>query len=472
MNILGIILIATISWWTTSAEAACNGSSPTWTSTSDDASIRSCVSLASRGDTINVTAGSGTASWSSTVTLTKGVSLIGPGRDSLEVSRSGNLITISPDSTAIQNSENIKVAGFTFNANNSASVMLQINGAGPTGTKPHRNVIIGDNRFKNSTREAIHGSGQTRGVIYNNIFDRTNMVFRPWGGDDYREQQGGSYPSTFGTADNLYFEDNSITCSTSVAGGDPGWIEAGQGGRMVVRYNTWNLANCNQQEWIDIHGQQNWSGGSGGQTGTMVTEFYGNICAPNCNGYRGINHRGGWGLFFNNTSTGSGAMSHDINQYASGDSGGSGCNDQMPNGGGGYNGEINNTYGWNLVHNGATKLLRPGVLGDGCGVAQNKSYFAENAACTSSTCATGIGKGTTPPTGSCTVGVGFWVASTPAVTTDKSVIQNGTFYKCTSTNTWSNYFKPYTYPHPLRSWTGGSSNATTLPPAPSNLRVQ
>jgi hypothetical protein len=471
MHILGIILIATISWWTTSAEAACTGSSPTWTSTPDDTSIRSCLSSASRGDRINVTAGNGTISWSSAVTLTKGVSLIGPGRDSLEVSRSGNLITISPDSTAIANSENIKVTGFTFNANNSAAVMLQIDGAGPTGTKPHRNVIIGDNRFKNSTLEAIHGRGQTRGVIYNNIFDRTNMVFRPWGNDDYREQQSASYPSAVGTADNLYFEDNSITCSTSVSGGDPGWIESGQGGRMVVRYNTWNLSNCSQQEWIDIHGQQNWSGGSGGQTGTMVTEVYGNTCAPNCNGYRGINHRGGWGLFFNNTSTGSGGMSHDINQYDTGDSGGSGCNSQMPNGGGGYNGQITNTYGWNLSHNGSTKLLRPGPLGDGCGVTQNNGYWVENSSCTSTTCAAGIGKGTTPPTGNCTTGTGFWVASTPAVTTDRSVIQNSTFYKCTSTNTWSNYFKPYTYPHPLRSWTGGSSSATTPPPTPTNLVV-
>lgn len=468
--ILGITLITTITLGATSVKAACTGSSPTWTSTPDDASIRSCVSQASRGDTINVAAGGGTASWSSSVTLTKGVSLIGPGRDSLEVSRSGNLITISPDSTAIANSENIKVSGFTFNANNSAAVMMQIIGANATGTKPHRNVIIGDNRFKNSTLEAIHGRGQTRGVIYNNIFDRTNMVFRPWGNDDYREQQNGSYPPAFGTTDNLYFEDNSITCSTSVSGGDPGWIESGQGGRMVVRYNTWTLTNCSQQEWVDIHGQQNWSGGSGGQTGTMVTEFYGNKCSTNCKGYRGINHRGGWGLFFNNTSTGSGGMSHQINQYNTGDAGGSGCNNQVANGGGGYNGQINNTYFWNLTHNGVNNPGTQGPLGDGCDISQNRDYWFDNISCTASACNAGIGRGTVPPSGTCTVGVGYWVASTPGVTTDPSVIQNGTFYKCTSTNAWSSYFKPFTYPHPLRSGSG-SSPATSPPSSPSGLRV-
>lgn len=440
------------------AEAACTGSSPTWTSTPDNTSIASCVSSASRGDTINVTAGDGTETWTAAITLTKGVSLLGPGRDALEVTRAGNLVTITPDATAIANEETIKLTGFTFNASNSAVVMLQINGAGATGTKPHKYVLIGDNRFKNTTQEAIHGTGQTRGVIYNNIFDRANQSFRPWGNDDYREQQNGFYPPAFGTADNLYFEDNSITCSTSVAGGDPGWIESGQGGRMAVRYNTWNLANCSQQEWLDVHGQQNWSGGAGGQTGTMVTEFYGNTCDTNCNGYRGINHRGGWGLFFNNTTTGSGALAHEVNQYAAGDSGGSGCNDDMPNAGGGYDGQVNNSYFWNITHNGSNALPTSGTepIADGCGVSNNNGYWNQNTTtCTSSACTAGIGRGTTAPTGTCTVGTAYWVASTATPTVSSSVIQNGHLYKCTSTDTWTDYYTPYTYPHPLRS--AGSS---------------
>ncbi len=56
----------------------------------------------------------------------------------------------------------------------------------------------------------------------------------------------------------------------------------------------------------------------------------------------------------------------------------------------------------------------------------------------------------------CTVGVGYWA-------TDQSISDlsgmvgsspanpiSGTLYKCTSTNTWTTYYTPYTYPHPLR----------------------
>ena len=455
--------------------ATCTGASPNWICTGTTGlttEVNSLINSGSpagftRGDTITATA-TGTYAQSAAFSLTKGVTLVGPGRDSLTLTRSGQLLTIEPDATAIANEENIKVTGFSFNANNSASIIVQIDGNGPTGTKPYRYVILGDNRFQNTTQEAIHGWGQARGVIYNNIFDRVNMVFRPWGSDDYREQQNGNYPPAFGTADNLYFEDNSITCSTSVTGGDPGWIESGQGGRMAVRYNTWNLTNCSQQEWLDIHGQQNWSGGSGGQTGTMVTEFYGNNCGTNCNGYRGINHRGGWGLFFNNTSTGSGAMSHEINQYDTGDSGGSGCNSQMPNAGGGYNGQINNSYFWNHTHNGSNKAAGQGGLGNGCGIAQNSDYWFENAACTTSSCSAGVGKSTSVPTGTCSVGTGFWVATTSSTTVNSSVIQNGTFYKCTATNVWTAYYTPYTYPHPLRS---GGTPDTTPPAAPSGLFI-
>jgi hypothetical protein len=46
----------------------------------------------------------------------------------------------------------------------------------------------------------------------------------------------------------------------------------------------------------------------------------------------------------------------------------------------------------------------------------------------------------------------------------------GTLYRCAATNTWTVQYTPFTYPHPLRSGTGGG---TTPPPpnAPANLRI-
>jgi hypothetical protein len=95
---------------------------------------------------------------------------------------------------------------------------------------------------------------------------------------------------------------------------------------------------------------------------------------------------------------------------------------------------------------------------------QNVDYYLDGGTFNGTT---GIGTGTLPPTnpaaytnaphctagpGGNTPGVGYWSST------------NNTLYVCTATNTWTAYYTPYTYPHPLQ---GGS--AGTAPGAPSNL---
>lgn len=84
---------------------------------------------------------------------------------------------------------------------------------------------------------------------------------------------------------------------------------------------------------------------------------------------------------------------------------------------------------------------------------------------------TGTGWGTIAnrPT-TCTTGVGYFATDQGSWNTSTSnpygVPQNGAqgvLYKCTATNTWTLYYTPYTYPHPLTQ--------TETPATPTNVQV-
>jgi hypothetical protein len=77
--------------------------------------------------------------------------------------------------------------------------------------------------------------------------------------------------------------------------------------------------------------------------------------------------------------------------------------------------------------------------------------------------------GTSLP-GSCNVGQGFWKTDAGGNwDTTNGTANDGALYKCTSTNQWSLYYTPYTYPHPLQT----GSTPTDIPPtAPTNLVIR
>ena len=94
-----------------------------------------------------------------------------------------------------------------------------------------------------------------------------------------------------------------------------------------------------------------------------------------------------------------------------------------------------------------------------------------------STCNTGVGCGTLanrPAT--CTTGVAYWATNqscsdmTGMVGADPSTSISGTFYKCTGTNSWTAYYTPYTYPHPLRG--EAPDPDITAPAVPTGLMVR
>jgi hypothetical protein len=108
----------------------------------------------------------------------------------------------------------------------------------------------------------------------------------------------------------------------------------------------------------------------------------------------------------------------------------------------------------------------------------NRDVYNENDNCAGFSCTAGIGRGTSLPTG-CTptatnsgpyffdTDAGSW--NTPGVDGPQdSADANGVLYKCTAPNTWTEFYSPFTYPHPLV--TGAFAN--NPPPAPpQNLRI-
>jgi hypothetical protein len=128
--------------------------------------------------------------------------------------------------------------------------------------------------------------------------------------------------------------------------------------------------------------------------------------------------------------------------------------------------------------NDASSLITAGVFSSTLGGVilggrDFQNHNNTNCAAGGAACTAGVGCGTLANRpSSCTTGVGYWATNqtncaditgyagasicdyvtNPSCTPDRSASTTyaGTLYKCTSTDTWEEYFTPYDYPHPLR----------------------
>lgn len=201
------------------------------------------------------------------------------------------------------------------------------------------------------------------------------------------------------------------------------------------------------------------------------------------NTYSIVNTTQGWGSTIN-SSTGNTIASARAQQsagvahnWSSGDSfqilKATACMDQVGRGAGSYisgtnpasvaaiNQAADPLYEWLNSHNGTNQSAI--ASNNPTHVQANRDYYDWTSSFGG---ASGVGTGllSTRPS-SCATGVAYWATDQGDWNQSGSGGQ-GELFVCTSTNTWTLSYTPYTYPHPL---TAGSTSSGTPPVAPSNL---
>jgi hypothetical protein len=418
--------------------AVCSGSSPNLTAASaGQTDVQACLTIAVNGDTVNVPAGS--ASWSA-IAITKAIHLKGAGIGSTIITQSGAL-SFNPSTTDA--GKVFELDGFSFQGNST-----HFSGTGWSQTPPLLGLKIHNNAFTGTTGgRAIFLAGMEFGAFYSNTFSGNFIDMSVIGAGI---SPGTTFAHAFGSVNYPYFEDNSIGNGV----GAEFVSETGQGGRMVFRHNTITGYDSGPgSEVFDIHGEQLTGGW------TVSSEYYHNTIGVGTTPFRWMHDRGGQAVIMNNTVSRN--ISFNITEY-------------MAWGGNGI------CHAYPIAFNTSETYCSP-VSGSCFETQIQNSFFYNNIAGGSQqtpdyTEGSGGSCGADPPFGDnqyVQQNREFWIptfgleSALPATCTANGNTYYGTtdsdkIFKCTSTNTWTTFYTPYTYPHPLRSasCTAGSDAST------------
>jgi len=479
-------------------EAACTGSSPTWTAADNTvAEIQACINGATAGDTINVPEGAGSVEWTSYININKSVKIIGPGQNiddtfKLKITWTGDY--------AFGNASGVndwRVSGFEFNTA-SGNLGFDINNS--TGWRIDHNKY--HNTHATATGSFVVTGVTTQDALMAGVIDNNNVI------SGRAVLNNGNVGSLLGgyiwhkaltlganNTNTVYIEDNTFTAPD---GKSENCVDASRGGDYVFRYN---LVTSTEIMAHSIQGSA--------VRGTRKWEAYGNrFRSTNSTPYAAVWMRGGTGVIFindftsdvpynanivfdnvrdstptysaDNTTTQYGLCDGDHTWDGNEDATGWPCRDQI-----GTSSDATlwtsgttpvpiqakaPTYLWANYDTGSLTYAFVKEISINH-IKTNRDYY-EQPASFNGTSGTGCGTLANRPA-TCTAGVGYWATTqscsdlTDYIGASPTTPISGTLYKCTATDTWTEYYTPYTYPHPLRT----EMNDIVAPASPTGLSV-
>jgi hypothetical protein len=436
--------------------------------------VQTAINSASAGDTVFVP--SGNCSWSSTLVLpnNKKITLQGAGKNATIITGSLNF-----------GSSGSRVTGFTFTGN--PDIYTYGYGFRLDNCKLQRstwNNIVTIKEYNSSPQQAW-------GLVDNNeiINGRVNAEGSPYLLSEGKQQHVlWANGLNLGGPTAIYVENNTFS-APNVANSQVA-VDANYGGRVVFRYNT-----VNDGLFLTVHSSQ-----EGGNRAAQSWEIYGNTVANASNTpvYAPIRMRAGTGVMFMNKITGTWSdpsiLFDNVRSYAAAAQGGGLCNgssawdgnqdssgypcrDQIGRGPDNpqwdhspvksYTQPLIPAYVWanKNANNGEVPV---GVISVSAKhIKANRDFYASNPSFNGTNGGVGCGTLAARPT-SCTTGVAYWATNQSCsslngmVGASHTAVIDGTLYRCSSPNTWTKHFQPYTYPHPLK----GSGGSTPTLPAP------
>jgi len=403
--------------------------------------IKTAISNANPGETINVPAG--TCTWDGSLLIDKGVNLIGAGIDKTIIRNSGSCslgfqgefwLQYEPSDYSLNTP--FRLSGFTFDINNHCGA-FSLGQTGKHSPFPVQTKIrIDNNRWIHPGGIFIWNAGDMYGVIDSNIFEGSDYSFKndPQADESSWFENAPQNVYSPGSGNNLYYEDNTISL-----GGDGSNVlaECQYGGRYVFRYNS--IANpIPSYSLFELHGHQS----SGSMPSCFGAEVYGNLVNAGSNQIILFKVRGGKSFIYLN-AVNSGSLSNAA--YTSLVT----CPTSNPS-----EQMIHDTFWW-LNRKGLTGGLSADDISGSIACDGRSGIPMPGRDIVTDSTNPGVGCGTSLPS-SCSVNQGYWLTTQSCLNLAGMVGTNpqqpisGTLYKCTRQNTWTAFYTPYAYPHPLR----------------------